>query len=69
MKPNPSPDLGIAADDPLPALDPYIVTRIRRALADIGDFGEITLVVLKGRIKFVQVMSSENVGERMGMDD
>ncbi len=55
-----------AADEDLPTLDPAVVRRIRQALARVGDFGEIGLVVVKGQIKFIQITSSESLADRNG---
>ncbi len=55
-----------AADDDLPALEPAIIRRIREALGRVGDFGEISLVVVKGQIKFIQITCSESLTERPG---
>ena len=55
-----------AVDDDLPALDPEVIRRIQQALARVGDFGEIGLVVVKGQIKFIEITCSENLNERPG---
>ena len=61
-----SPPPHIAADDDLPALEPAVIRRIQQALARVGDFGEIGLVVVKGQIKFIQITCSESLTERPG---
>jgi hypothetical protein len=55
-----------AADDDLPTLEPAVIRRIQQALARVGDFGEIGLVVAKGQIKFIKITCSESLTERPG---
>ena len=67
MSPNASSPLPHgAADDDLPALEPAVIRRLQQALARVGDFGEIGLVVVKGQIKFIKVTCSESLAERPG---
>ena len=67
MNPNASSPLPQwAADDDLPTLEPAVIQRIQQALARVGDFGEIGLVVAKGQIKFIKVTCSESLAERPG---
>lgn len=49
-----------------PVLGPAIIQRIEQALARVGDFGEIRLVIVKGHIKFIQITCSENLTDRPG---
>ena len=42
-----------------PALNAPQVQQINRALAEIGDYGEVRLIVEKGRLRFVQRVTSE----------
>jgi hypothetical protein len=62
----PTPPSRRVADNDLPALEPAIIRRIQQALARVGDFGEIGLVVVKGQIKFIQITCSESLAERPG---
>jgi hypothetical protein len=55
------------ADDRLPTLEPSVIERIEQALARVGDFGEIGLVIVKGEIKYIRITSSEGLTERPGM--
>lgn len=54
------------AEDELPVLEPALIRRIRQALGRVGDFGEISLVVVKGEIKYIQITCSESLAERPG---
>ncbi|GAB4559934.1 MAG: hypothetical protein Kow0047_06210 [Anaerolineae bacterium] len=47
----------------LPILTPKLIERIERALHDVGDFGEVRLVVVKGKLRFIQVMNSRSVSD------
>jgi hypothetical protein len=49
--------------DSLRFLDPHVVRRIEQALCKVGDFGEVRLIVVKGQLRFIQIMQSENVGD------
>ena len=42
-------------------LDPEIASLIDRALQEVGDFGEVRLLVEKGRLRFIQKTRSEKV--------
>jgi hypothetical protein len=42
-----------------PALTAQQVQQINRALAEVGDYGEVRLIVEKGRLRFVQRVTSE----------
>lgn len=48
-------------EEQLRCLDPYIVHKIDQALAKVGDFGEVVLVVSKGKVRFIQITQSESV--------
>jgi hypothetical protein len=48
-------------NDSLTFLNPQQVARIDRALEKVGPFGEVRLVVVKGRLRFIQIMHSEDV--------
>ncbi len=45
-------------------LTTQVASQIEDALCKVGDFGEVRLVVVKGRLRFIQIMRSENVQER-----
>ncbi len=40
-----------------------VASQIEEALRKVGDFGEVRLVVVKGKLRFIQIMRSENVQE------
>jgi hypothetical protein len=42
-----------------PALTAEHRQQIERALAEIGDYGEVRLIIEKGRLKFIQRVTSE----------
>ena len=42
-----------------PTLTAEHVQQIERALAEIGDYGEVRLIIEKGRLKFIQRVTSE----------
>jgi hypothetical protein len=44
-------------------LTAQVASQIEEALCRVGEFGEVRLVVVKGRLRFIQIMRSENVGE------
>jgi hypothetical protein len=44
-------------------LTAQVAGQIEEALCKVGDFGEVRLVVVKGRLRFIQIMRSENVQE------
>lgn len=54
-----------AAED-LPPLDPALIRRLQQALASVGDFGEIGLVIVKGEIKFIRTTRSEGLALNQG---
>ena len=43
-------------------LDPEQIKQIDRALAEVGDFGEVRLIKAKGKLRFIQKLDSEEVG-------
>ncbi|GEM_PF-1491898 len=45
-------------------LDAQQIALIDRALAAVGDFGEIRLIKVKGKIRFIQKLASEEMAER-----
>ena len=40
-------------------LSPQQLQQIDRALAEIGEYGEVRLIIEKGRLKFIQRVTSE----------
>ncbi len=44
-------------------LNPEAVSRIDQALQEVGEFGEVSLVVMKGRLRFIQITQSERLEE------
>ena len=48
--------------DPLPFMTPHLVQRLETALGSVGAFGEVRLVVLKGRVRFIEIVRSESIG-------
>lgn len=42
-------------------LNPEAVGRIDQALQEVGEFGEVTLIVMKGRLRFIQITQSERL--------
>ena len=51
----------IVLTEPLTRLNPTLVRQVDEALARVGAFGEVRLIVVKGRLRFIQVMKSESV--------
>ena len=43
-------------------LDQEQIKQIDRALADVGNFGEVRLVKAKGKLRFIQKLASEEIG-------
>lgn len=52
---------GIEISSPFQVLNPPLVDQIDQALKRVGAFGEVRLVVVKGRLRFIQVMQSQVV--------
>ena len=50
----------IVLSEPLTRLNPTLVQQVDEALARVGAFGEVRLIVVKGRLRFIQVMQSES---------
>jgi len=44
-------------------LSPEAVSRIDQALQEVGEFGEVTLIVMKGRLRFIQITQSEKLDD------
>jgi hypothetical protein len=47
-------------------LTPQLAGRLETALCSVGAYGEVRLVVFKGRVRFIEIMRSECVGQRSG---
>lgn len=45
----------------LESLTPRQVLAVDRALAAVGDFGEVRLVKMKGRVRFIQQLESNDL--------
>ena len=43
-------------------LDQEQIKQIDRALAEIGNFGEVRLVKAKGKLRFIQKLDSKEIG-------
>ncbi len=48
-------------DFDLTCLDVEQIKRIDKALAEVGDFGEVRLIKAKGKVRFIQKVSSEEI--------
>jgi hypothetical protein len=48
-------------DDQPAQLSPALVRKIDCALRRAGQFGEVRLVIQKGKVRFIQVVQSEDV--------
>jgi hypothetical protein len=53
----------------LMCLDAEQIKRIDKALTEIGDFGEVRLIKARGKIRFIQKVSSEEIGGGMASRD
>jgi len=45
-------------------LNPEAVSRIDQALREVGEFGEVTLIVMKGRLRYIQITQSEKLEDK-----
>jgi hypothetical protein len=52
-------------EDCLRFLSPSLVQRIDEALRRVGEFGEVRLIVVKGELRFIEVVTSENIQQRV----
>jgi hypothetical protein len=52
---------GVKLSDALRILTPEQVLQVDRALAAVGPFGEVRLVKVKGRIRFIQQLKSHDL--------
>jgi hypothetical protein len=44
-------------------LTPPIAAQVEQALCRVGAFGEVRLLVVKGRLRFIEIMRSETIQE------
>jgi len=51
--------------DPAPSLTPEPMRRLEHAVCSVGAFGEVRLIILKGRVRFIEILRSESVGRRV----
>ncbi len=54
--------LGLRLEPALKALTPRQIRAIDEALAAVGDYGEVRLIVNRGKLRFVQTLKSEDLG-------
>jgi len=58
----------ITLSEPLQVLSPEQIQQVDRALASIGPFGEVRLIKVKGRVRFIQQLKSRDLlAERQGI--
>jgi hypothetical protein len=57
----------LPGDGKLTFLDAHQIAQIDRALAEVGDFGEIRLVKVKGKLRFIKKLDSEEMGKKPAM--
>ncbi|GMU26266.1 MAG: hypothetical protein AMXMBFR16_11710 [Candidatus Uhrbacteria bacterium] len=61
-----NPKQQLALHSSLTCLDADLVARIDQALKRVGDFGQVRLIVVKGRLRFIEVLQSESVDSNKG---
>lgn len=54
----------IELNSPLEVLNPSLLEQVENALKRVGAFGEVRLVVVKGRLRFIQVLQSQALDGR-----
>ena len=52
--------------EPLRVLTPEQVLQVDQALASLGPFGEVRLVKIRGRLRFIQQLESRDLLQRDG---
>jgi hypothetical protein len=57
---------GSRLEDELGFLTRQTVRRVDEALCQLGPYGEVRLVVMKGRLRFIQTVRSEEVDGMAG---
>ena len=50
-----------AASNPLSMLTPEQIRAVDRALAHVGPFGEVRLIKVKGKLRFIQELDSHDL--------
>ena len=50
-------------------MTPHLAQRLEAALTSVGAYGEVRLVVLKGRVRFIETMRSESIGRRSDTEE
>jgi hypothetical protein len=50
-----------AVKETVTLLTPHLIRQIDEALQKVGAFGEVRLVVIKGRLRFIQIVRSEAI--------
>jgi hypothetical protein len=53
--------LSRSPNDDLQCLTAQLVRRLDQALSTVGAFGEVRLIVVKGRVRFIEIVHSEDV--------
>ena len=48
---------------PLRMLNPDLITKIDDALCQVGAFGEVGLIIVKGKLRFIKTVASESVDD------
>jgi hypothetical protein len=54
--------------EPLEVLTPEQVRQVDHALASVGAFGEVRLVKVKGKLRFIQRLESQDLLRRGAVD-
>jgi hypothetical protein len=57
---SPKPHMTLQLLRPLRVLEASQIARIDRLLEDVGPYGEVRLVKVKGRLRFIQRIDSED---------
>ena len=52
---------GKAVSNPLRILTPEQIREVDRALAHVGPFGEVRLIKVKGKLRFIQELDSHDL--------
>ncbi len=65
--PRPHPVAAPRLEDELTFLTRQTARRVDDALCRLGPYGEVRLVVVKGRLRFIQTVRSEEVAAAGGM--
>jgi hypothetical protein len=54
-----TPGTSVIGLEPPSLLNEHLISQIDRALRRVGDFGEVRLIVTKGRLRFIETTQSE----------